>query len=123
MGRLFCNGKKGYCEKDSEIGVICANCEFYDGSGSQYIDIDNNHEYIQNMTIEEMARFLKSLLDGENNHNVGCYGCSHYGTHHSDIKNKGTDLYECEGCVCEGIGLDLVKWLKLPGYEFVEGDE
>lgn len=71
-----------------------------------------NYDRIKNMTIPEMADFLKSLLDGENNHNVGCYDCTHYGTHHSDIKNKGTNLYECDGCSCEGIGLDLVKWLE-----------
>jgi hypothetical protein len=71
-----------------------------------------NYDRIKNKTIPEMAEFLKSLLDGENNHNVGCYGCSHYGTHHSDIKNKGTNLYECDDCSCEGVGLDLVKWLE-----------
>ena len=71
-----------------------------------------NYDRIKNMSIDEMADFLTSLLDGENNHNVGCYGCLHYGTHHSDIKNKGTNLYECDDCFCEGIGVDLVKWLK-----------
>ena len=69
-----------------------------------------NYEHIKNMSVEEMADFLTSLLDGENKHYVGCYGCINYGTHHSDPSNK--DLYECEGCDCEGIGYDLVKWLE-----------
>lgn len=71
-----------------------------------------NFEKIKNMTIEEMAKFLESMLNGENNHNVACYDCINYGTHHSDPKNKKNGLYECEGCDSEGIGLDLVKWLK-----------
>ena len=71
-----------------------------------------NYELIKTMSIDEMADFLTSLLNGDNNHNVGCYGCINYGTHHSDIKNKGTNLYDCDDCPCEGVGFDLVKWLK-----------
>lgn len=67
---------------------------------------------IKSMNVEEMANFLESLLDGENNHDVGCYGCINYGTHHSDPQYKGTDLYDCDDCPNEGIGLDLSKWLK-----------
>ena len=71
-----------------------------------------NYEKIKSMTVEEMAEFIKSMVDDNEVHNVACYGCIHYGTHHSNPQYKGTDLYECEDCSCEGIGLDLVKWLK-----------
>lgn len=71
-----------------------------------------NYEKIKSMTVEEMAEFIKSMVDDNEVHNVACYGCIHYGTHHSNPQYKGTDLYKCEDCSCEGIGLDLVKWLK-----------
>ena len=68
-----------------------------------------NYDRIRNMSVDEMAEFLTSLLNGENNHNVGCYGCVNYGTHHSDPNYQ---FYECGDCYCEGIGYDLVKWLE-----------
>lgn len=71
-----------------------------------------NLERIKSMSVDEMAKFLKSMVDGDETHEVGCYGCINYGTHHSDPQNKGTHLYECEGCYCEGIGHDLVMWLE-----------
>lgn len=71
-----------------------------------------NYDRIRSMKVEEMAEFLTSLLDGENNHNVGCYGCVHYGTFHSEPRNKGNMLYECEDCPSEGIGYNLIKWLQ-----------
>ena len=72
-----------------------------------------NYERTKNMSVEEMAKFLKSMVDDNETHEVACYGCINYGTHHSDPQNKGTNIYECEGCYCEGIGHDLVKWLNL----------
>ena len=71
-----------------------------------------NYRKIKNMSVEQMAEFLKSLVDENSSKSIACYRCSAYGTHHSDIKNKGTGLYECEGCSQEGIGLDLNKWLE-----------
>lgn len=62
-----------------------------------------NFESIKAMTVEKMAEFIKSMVDDSEVHCVACYGCVHYGTHHS---------YECDGCPDEGIGLDLVKWLE-----------
>lgn len=70
-----------------------------------------NYDRIKGMNVEQMAAFLKSMVDENETHEVACYGCINYGTHHSDPQNKGTNLYECEGCSCEGIGHDLVKWL------------
>lgn len=72
-----------------------------------------NYERIKNMSVEEMAEFIKTMVDDDETHDVACYGCINYGTHHSDIKNKGTCLYECDSCYCEGVGHDLVKWLNL----------
>ena len=69
-------------------------------------------EKIKTMTIEEMAEFIKSMVDDSEVHCVACYGCVHYGTHHSDPQYKGTPLYECDGCPDEGIGLDLIKRLE-----------
>ena len=70
-----------------------------------------NFERIKRMSVEEMAAFLKSMVDENETHEIACYGCINYGTHHSKPENKGTNLYECEGCTCDGIGHDLIKWL------------
>ena len=71
-----------------------------------------NADRIRAMSDETLAEFIISMVDGNNNHNVACYGCINYGTHHSDPVNKGTCLYECDGCENEGIGLDVLKWLQ-----------
>ena len=66
-----------------------------------------NYDKIKNMGIEEMAQFITSLVDGENQHNIGCYGCINYGTHHfydGDCEN--------EPCANFPIGLDVKKYLK-----------
>lgn len=73
---------------------------------------DRNADRIRAMSDEELAEFIRSMVDGSNNHNVACYGCINYGTHHSDPANKGTYLYECDGCENEGIGLDVLMWLQ-----------
>ena len=70
-----------------------------------------NYERIKAMSIDEMAEFLRSMVDDDETHEVACYGCFAYGTHHSDPQYKGTNLYDCNGCSNEGIGLDLVAWL------------
>jgi hypothetical protein len=72
-----------------------------------------NFERIKAMSIDEMANFIRSMVDDDETHEVACYNCCAYGTHHSDPKNKGTNLYDCDGCDCEGIGLDIVAWLNL----------
>ena len=76
-----------------------------------------NADRIRAMSDEELAEFIQNMVDGSNNHNVACYGCINYGTHHSDPANKGTYLYECEGCTNEGIGLDVLMWLQQPAEE------
>lgn len=81
-----------------------------------------NADRIRAMSDEELAEFIRKMVDGSNTHDVACYGCIHYGTHHSDPENKGTDLYECGGCQSEGIGLDVLKWLMLPVREAHKGD-
>lgn len=73
-----------------------------------------NADRIRSMSDEELAEFIRSMVDGSNSHPVACYGCINYGTHHSDPANKGTYLYECEGCTNEGIGLDVLMRLKQP---------
>ena len=73
-----------------------------------------NADRIRSMSDEELAEFIQNMVDGSNSHNVACYGCINYGTHHSDPANKGTYLYECEGCTNEGIGLDVLMWLRQP---------
>ena len=76
-----------------------------------------NADRIRAMSDEELAEFIQNMVDGSNNHNVACYGCINYGTHHSNPANKGTYLYECEGCTNEGIGLDVLMWLQQPAEE------
>ena len=73
-----------------------------------------NADRIRAISDEELAELIRSMVDGSNSHNVACYGCIYYGTHHSDPANKGTYLYECEGCENEGIGLDVLMWLQQP---------
>ena len=73
-----------------------------------------NADKIRAMSDEELAEFIRSMVDENNSHNVACYGCINYGTHHSDPANKGTPLYECDGCENEGIGLDVLMWLQQP---------
>lgn len=70
-------------------------------------------EKIKSFTVEEMAQFIRLMVDDNEVAEVACYGCINYGTHHSDPKNKGTNLYECDGCMNEGVGYDIVKWLNL----------
>lgn len=76
-----------------------------------------NADRIRAMSDEKLAEFIRSMVDESNSHNVACYGCINYGTHHSDPANKGTYLYECDGCENEGIGLDLLMWLQQPAEE------
>ena len=71
---------------------------------------------IKALTIDEMSEFIRSMVDEDETHEVACYGCVNYGTHHSDPKNKGTNLYECDGCPCEGMGLDVKAWLNSEAY-------
>lgn len=81
---------------------------------SAYQKPPTNADRIRAMSDEELAEFIRSMVDENGSHEVACYGCINYGTHHSDPANKGTHLYECDGCSCEGIGLDVLKWLKQP---------
>lgn len=64
----------------------------------------NNFEYIKNMTLEEMAEFLETILSDEKDHIVGCYDCINYNTHHY-LED------ECDGCCQHEIGLNIGKWL------------
>ena len=80
-----------------------------------------NAQKIRVMSDEELAEFIRGMVDGSYSHPVACYGCINYGTHHSDPANKGTYLYECEGCTNEGIGLDVLMWLQQPAEEVDHG--
>ena len=80
----------------------------------QYFCEKTNAQKIRAMSDEELAEFIRSMIDESGSHNVACYGCINYGTHHSDPANKGTYLYECDGCENEGIGLDVLMWLQQP---------
>ena len=82
-----------------------------------------NADRIRSMTDEELAEFIRSMVDESNSHNVACYGCINYGTHHSDPANKGTYLYECDGCENEGIGLDVLMWIQQPAEKTKEVDD
>lgn len=76
----------------------------------------NNYIYITTMKPHELAAFLRSCVDPDETPEVGCYGCINYGTHHSDPANKGTNLYKCDDCPYEGIGLNIEEWLMKERY-------
>ena len=102
----ICNNKKcslGECDQPE----TCA----------AYVPVLTRADKIRAMSDEELAEFIRSMVDESNSHNVACYGCINYGTHHSDPANKGTPLYECDGCENEGIGLDVLMWLQKPAEE------
>ena len=111
------------CEQCKYITVCMAQADClgqifdpnYDGEhGCTDFAPCTNADRIRSMTDEELAEFIRSMVDESNSHNVACYGCINYGTHHSDPANKGTYLYECDGCENEGIGLDVLMWLQQP---------
>lgn len=82
MGRLFCNGKKDYCNrvqgtKEECENVLCNKCEFSDGTGAEFVDEITNYDHIRNMTVDEMVMWLRQ--------NIGC----------------GRDFQPC-GVVCNG---------------------
>lgn len=74
-----------------------------------------NYERIKSIDKRELAEFIESLVNGESAHDVGCYGCINYGTHHSDPNDKN---YSCKDCYSEGIGHDVMKYLD----QKVQGD-
>lgn len=81
-----------------------------------------NFERIKAMSVDEMAEFIRSMVDDNETHEVACYSCCAYGTHHSDPKNKGTNLYDCDGCYYEGVGLNIKAWLRMEEYKEVKDD-
>lgn len=63
MGRYYCNGKKGYCDRfvgnvQNAENIDCKDCEYADGTGGEYKDIVTNYDCIKSMSVEEMAEFL-----------------------------------------------------------------
>lgn len=71
-----------------------------------------NFEKIKNMTIEELAEFLRNCISDDETHNIGCYQCINYGTHHW---RDG----ECKDCEYFNVGLDVKKWLGLEATESI----
>ena len=113
MYKFYCNGKKGFCDTfNGNTTANCFDCIHHDYTGGGVVEFNTQFDRIKNMDINELAEFIKSMVDENEVHDVACYGCIHYGTHHSDPHNKGTNLYECEGCSYEGIGHDIVRWLE-----------
>ena len=100
----------GRCTGTKEVDP----CQGYDKCKQYKPNYTTNADCIRAMGDEELAEFIRSMVDGSNSHPVACYGCINYGTHHSDPANKGTYLYECDGCENEGIGLDVLMWLQQP---------
>ena len=111
---------RNYGDKEFEVIIKTDSKEHYKETqdfARKLIDHakpQTNADRIRAMSDEKLAEFIQNMVDGSNSHNVACYGCINYGTHHSDPANKGTYLYECEGCTNEGIGLDVLMWLQRP---------
>lgn len=57
MRKFYCNAKKGYCEKE-----ICGSCKKYDGTGGNYIEVDENRKPTNfdkiTESVESLAEFL-----------------------------------------------------------------
>lgn len=69
MGRLYCNGKKGFCERVQGTAeecekVSCTECDYTDGTGTQFVDQITNYDNIRNMTVDEMAQMINSKTYG-----------------------------------------------------------
>ena len=67
MGRLFCYGKRAYCERvigtaEECENVSCTDCEFADGTGAKFIDKTTNYDNIRNMSIDEMAKLFYGII-------------------------------------------------------------
>ena len=108
-------GCSAYKDKTKWVGNKFDGCDYKDCP--YRIEPITNADRIRSMSDEELAEFIHNIVDEDSSHNVACYGCINYGTHHSDPANKGTYLYECGGCENEGIGLDVLMWLQQPAEE------
>lgn len=67
MGRLFCNGKRGFCERVHGTAeecekVSCTGCEFADGTGAKFVDKITNYDRIRNMSIDEMVCAIRNQI-------------------------------------------------------------
>ena len=71
-----------------------------------------NAQKIRAMSDEELAEFIRSMVDGSYNYDFACYKYTNYETHHSDPANKGIYLYKCDDCESGGFGLDVLMWLQ-----------
>lgn len=80
-----------------------------------------NADRIRQMSDEELAEFIRSMVDGSYNYDFACYKYTNYVTHHSDPANKGIYLYKCDDCESEGIGLDVLMWLQQPAEDIGDG--
>ena len=76
-----------------------------------------NAQKIRAMSDEELAEFIRSMVDGSYNYDFACYKYTNYETHHSDPANKGIYLYKCDDCESRGFGLDVLMWLQQPAEE------
>ena len=57
MRRLYCYGKADYCDKDTCTG----ECEFHDGSGSEYRKVETYLDHIRAMNDEELCDVIFKL--------------------------------------------------------------
>jgi hypothetical protein len=82
MGRYYCNGKKGYCDRfygnvQNAENIDCKDCEYADGTGGEYKDIVTNYDRIKSMSVEEMSALITKLAFFpcelcEREHNASC---------------------------------------------------
>ena len=93
----------------------CSECKEF--SEYEYESKKTNADRIRAMRDEELAEFIRSMVDGSYNYDFACYKYTNYATHHSDPANKGIYLYKCDDCESEGIGLDVLMWLQQPAEE------
>lgn len=59
MRKLFCYGKKDYCDKETCTG----ECEFHDGSGCEYRKTETRADRIRAMSDQELAAYWADTHD------------------------------------------------------------
>ena len=70
MRKLFCYGKQDYCDKDTCTG----ECEFHDGSGSEYRKIETYIDQFRAMSDEELCDAIFRLIYAFDPANWFCTG-------------------------------------------------
>lgn len=98
MGRLYCKGKKGFCERvqgtaEECENVSCTGCDFLDGTGAEFVDQITNYDNIRNMSVDEMVKFMNE--------------CGHDFPPYCDYKRAETCDQNCFNCAKKWLSQEM----------------